>query len=150
MIYKPTPIGERFLTTLAKQIACFLSCATIATLTDGIAYYLLLTILPYSAAKGCSFILCATVAFQLNKRFTFAEKKVDKDTIGRFSLLYSSTFFVNVGVNKLALMMMPRFTLVCFASAAAMTMLCNFLGQKFFVFRTPYAIDHHSLLQRSR
>ena len=150
MIYKPTPIGERFLTALAKQIAYFLGCATIATLTDGVAYYLLLMILPYSVAKGCSFILCATVAFQLNKRFTFAGKKVDKHTISRFSLLYSSTFFVNIGVNKLALMMMPTFTLVCFASAAAMTMLCNFLGQKFFVFRTPHAIDHHPMLQRSR
>ena len=149
MTYKHTPIGEPFLTVLAKQIVRFVACATLATLTDGIAYYLLLTILPYSAAKGCSFMLCATVAFHLNKRFTFAQKTIDKGTIGRFSLLYSATFFVNVAVNKLALMIMPTLTLVCFAAAATMTMLCNFLGQKFFVFRTPYAIDHHSMLQRS-
>lgn len=150
MIYKHIPIGGVFLTVLAKQIACFLACATLATLTDGVAYYLLLTILPYSAAKGCSFILCATVAFNLNTRFTFAQKNIDKGTVSRFSLLYSTTFFVNVAVNKVALMMMPTLTLACFASASAITMLCNFLGQKFFVFRNTHAINHHSMLQRSK
>ena len=146
MIYVPIITGARFLTTLAKQIGRFCACASIATLTDGVSYYLLLYVLPYSAAKGISFLLCATVAFYLHKRFTFKQQSIDLGTVRRFSLLYSSTFIINVGCNKIALIWMPTFTLACFAIAAVMTMTCNFIGQKFFVFRKVHAIDHHSML----
>lgn len=56
------------------------------------------------AAKACSFIAGTTTAFFLNRRFTFAAGNTGgAGQLGGFALLYTVTFFVNVGTNALML-----------------------------------------------
>ena len=121
---------------LNTQILKFCCCAFVATSTDFVAYYFLLNFLPTSIAKGISFILCATVAYHSNKYFTFKNNNSSGQEVSKFIKLYTSTFFVNVSTNKLALLLIPKFSLMCFVIAAATTMTCNFLGQKFYVFKS--------------
>jgi putative flippase GtrA len=55
-----------------------------------------------SLAKAISFILGTTTAYLLNRRWTFNATGGTAPAI-RFAVLYTATFFVNVGVNALCL-----------------------------------------------
>lgn len=127
-------IGGVFLQNNNTQILMFLCCASVAILTDLCAYFALLNFMPYSIAKGISYILASQVAYFTNKHFTFKRNTPNTGTFRRFLMLYTATFFINVLTNKLALFIIPKSTLVCFLIAAVITMACNFLGQKYFVF----------------
>lgn len=116
------------------QIVFFLICGGVAALTDLIAYYLYLTFLSPSPAKGLSFITGATVAYFANKYLTFKQKRKSKSEAGRFVILYFTTFFVNVGTNKVFLILTEH-KFASLIMATGFTMCCNFIGQKFFVFR---------------
>ena len=119
-----------------KQILKFIGCAILATTTDLVVYYTLINFFPISISKGLSYIMCACVAYMTNKRFTFKQKNTEPTQIKKFARLYTSTFFVNVGSNKIAFLILPKATLICFMFAAFITMVSNFLGQKYYVFRT--------------
>lgn len=56
-------------------------------------------------AKGISFICGTVTAYLLNRRWTFDSAGGTAPAI-RFAVLYSATFFVNVGVNALFLHML--------------------------------------------
>lgn len=59
-------------------------------------------------AKALSFIAGTTTAYFLNRRFTFAAGRDDSAVqVGGFALLYTVTFFVNVGTNALLLTLLP-------------------------------------------
>ncbi|WP_082860090.1 GtrA family protein [Alloactinosynnema sp. L-07] len=61
-------------------------------------------------AKALSFIAGTTTAYFLNKRFTFAgARDRGASQAGGFALLYTVTFFVNVGTNALMLAVLPEF-----------------------------------------
>ena len=120
---------------LKKQMARFLICGGSAALTDFAAYYLFLQFMTYSPAKALSFVCGAVVAYFANKHFTFEQPNRNYGEAARFTVLYITTFGVNVGSNKAALMVLGDYTLVCFVIATGLTTVCNFIGQKFFVFR---------------
>lgn len=113
----------------------FLVCGGSAALTDFVTYYLFLLFISYSPAKALSFICGAIVAYFANKYFTFEQVGRSYSEAGRFAMLYITTFAINVGTNKAALMVLGNYTLVCFLIATGITTVCNFIGQKFFVFR---------------
>lgn len=117
-----------------RQMMLFLVCGGLAALTDLVTYYLYLNFLTPSPSKGLSFITGATVAYFANKYFTFEQKQKSKAEAGRFAILYFITFFVNVGTNKLFLIITDH-KFISLIIATGITMCCNFVGQKFFVFK---------------
>ncbi|GLZ40657.1 GtrA family protein [Actinokineospora sp. NBRC 105648] len=96
---------------LLQQLVRFVLVGGFCALVDSGSYWLLLQSgLWVHAAKAISFILGTTTAYFLNKRFTFTDA-ADRGAsqAGAFALLYTVTFFVNVGTNALMLTVLPTF-----------------------------------------
>lgn len=58
-------------------------------------------------AKGISFCFGTVTAYLLNRRWTF-DSEGGAAPAARFTALYCTTFFVNVGVNQLGLVALPQ------------------------------------------
>jgi putative flippase GtrA len=108
-----TPVTARrteYRSGLLGQISRFVLVGCLAAVVDYGLYQSLLHLGVYvHLAKAISFICGTTTAYLLNRRFTFtggtAGRRAAQFT--KFVVLYGSTFFVNVGVNALALKLLP-------------------------------------------
>ncbi len=121
--------------TSRKELIRFLIAGFSAVFTDMGTYYLILSVLPPSAAKVISFICGTVVAYLLNKFWTFEKKKFCHKEMIRFALLYCTTLGVNVLVNKVALEITDSNYLFSFLAATGTSTVLNFIGQKWWVFR---------------
>ena len=93
---------------LIAQLSRFVVVGVLSACVDYGIYQLLLHAGLYvHAAKGISFICGTTTAYLLNRRFTFTGSTGGAGRFGGFVLLYGTTFFVNVGMNALALHLLP-------------------------------------------
>lgn len=90
-------------------------------------------------AKAVSFICGTTTAYFLNRRYTFSGAHTGgAGQIGGFAALYTTTFFVNVGTNALALNLLPQFqwkVALSWIIAQATATAINFVMLKWVVFR---------------
>jgi putative flippase GtrA len=128
-------VGElkRFLVSGGSAVAC-----------DTTVYFLLLPLLPPSIAKAVSFIAGTVVAYILNKFWTFKKPKRSHVEVVKFVCLYLSTLGANVAVNRLTLdyaptivpILKPYETQFAFLAATGTSTVLNYLGQKFWVFKT--------------
>ncbi|MFL6125653.1 GtrA family protein [Actinophytocola sp.] len=88
---------------LVGQLARFVLIGGFCALVDFGVYQGLLALgLWVHLAKAISFVAGTTTAYFLNRRFTF-NAAGGAGQLGGFVLLYSVTFFVNVGTNALML-----------------------------------------------
>jgi putative flippase GtrA len=94
---------------LVDQLGRFVLIGGFCALVDFGVYQALLQLgLWVHLAKALSFIAGTTTAYFLNRRFTFAAGRRDgAGQVGGFALLYTVTFFVNVGTNALLLTLLP-------------------------------------------
>jgi putative flippase GtrA len=96
--------------SLANQLGRFILVGGLCAVVDSGAYWLLLHLGVWvHLAKALSFIAGTTTAFFLNRRFTFRAANGGATQAGGFALLYTVTFFVNVGTNALMLALLPAF-----------------------------------------
>ncbi len=125
---------------LLTQVLRFLLIGGFCALVDSGLYWLLLQAGTWvHLAKALSFIAGTTAAFFLNRRFTFTgAQKGGAGQLGGFVLLYTVTFFVNVGTNALALHLLPdaswRVALAWVLAQGTATTI-NFIMLKWVVFR---------------
>lgn len=88
-------------------------------------------------ARAISFIIGTTTAYLLNKRFTFDAAGGLKQ-VSSFILLYGTTFFIAVGVNRLMLLVLPdsswQSTMAWVVSQGSATAI-NFVMLRWVVFR---------------
>jgi putative flippase GtrA len=102
---------------------------------DALVYSQLFDILHPSESKACGFLAGSITAFILGRIFTFQSNgKIHKE-LGRFVVLYASTFFSNVAVHETFYRVGLDFGWIPFLAATAVSTVLNFLGQKYFVFR---------------
>lgn len=95
---------------LTNQLARFVVVGGLCALVDSGCYWALLQVGTWvHLAKALSFIAGTTAAFFLNRRFTFKAPNGGVSQAGGYALLYTVTFFVNVGVNALSLQLLPAF-----------------------------------------
>ena len=94
---------------LVNQLARFVLIGGFCAAVDFGVYQAFLGLdLWVHAAKALSFVAGTTTAFFLNRRYTFAAGRTDgAGQVGGFALLYTVTFFVNVGTNALLLTLLP-------------------------------------------
>lgn len=94
---------------LASQLARFVLIGGFCAMVDFGVYQALLALdLWVHLAKALSFVAGTTTAYFLNRRYTFAAGRTDgAGQLGGFTLLYTVTFFVNVGTNALLLTLLP-------------------------------------------
>ena len=89
--------------SLTNQLARFILVGALCAVIDFGCYWALLQLgLWVHLAKAISFIAGTTSAYLLNRRFTF-NARGGAGQAGGFALLYTITFFVNVGTNALML-----------------------------------------------
>ena len=125
---------------LVNQLARFVLIGGFCALVDYGVYQGLLALgLWVHVAKALSFVAGTTTAFFLNRRFTFAAGRGGIGQVGGFALLYTVTFFVNVGMNALMLHWLPesgwRIT-VAWVVAQGLATVINFVMLRTVVFRT--------------
>jgi putative flippase GtrA len=125
---------------LVGQLSRFVLIGGFCALVDYGVYQGLLALgLWVHLAKALSFVAGTTTAYFLNRRFTFAAGRASGlGQLGGFVLLYSVTFFVNVGANALVLHLMPgvswRIT-VAWVIAQGLATVINFVMLRTVVFR---------------
>lgn len=127
------------------QLSRFIVVGLLATVVDASTYAgLLAAEVPgaHATAKGVAFLLGTTVAFLLNKAWTFEAKGSGATETRRFVVLYGATLVVNVGMNQATLITLTSTGLPLgwaeptgFVVATACSTVLNFIGQKLWVFR---------------
>lgn len=124
--------------SLTNQLGRFILVGAVCALIDLGLYWALLQLDVWvHLAKALSFIAGTTSAFFLNKRFTFRAKGGPGQASG-FALLYTVTFFVNVGTNALMLQLLPTFRgeyLLAWVVAQGTATVINFVTLRTVVFR---------------
>ena len=119
---------------LKREMSRFLVAGFCAVGTDMGSYFLLLKVLPHDYSKGISLLLGTIVAYFINKYWTFEKKTNSSGEMGKFALLYLSTFGANVLVNRIVLNLFQS-TLYAFLMATGVSTVLNFIGQKWWVFK---------------
>ncbi len=127
-------------TGLFGQLARFVAVGVLSALVDFGVYQLLLHLDVWvHAAKAVSFVLGTTTAYLLNRRFTFTAAPGGKGRFAGFVALYATTFAINVGMNALALAVLPaipaRYT-VAWVIAQGTATVINFVMLRTVVFRS--------------
>ena len=125
---------------LVSQLARFVLIGGFCALVDFGVYQLLLHLgLWVHLAKALSFVAGTTTAYFLNRRFTFAAgRREGASQLGGFALLYTVTFFVNVGTNALLLTLLPPSSweiVLAWVVAQATATTINFVMLRTVVFR---------------
>ena len=126
---------------LFGQLARFVAVGALSALVDFGVYQLLLHLGVWvHAAKAVSFVLGTTTAYLLNRRFTFTAAPGGRGRFAGFVALYATTFAINVGMNALALVLLPaatpaRYT-VAWVIAQGTATAINFVMLRTVVFRS--------------
>ncbi|MFC5996231.1 GtrA family protein [Pseudonocardia hispaniensis] len=125
--------------SLLAQLSRFVAVGAVSALVDFGFYHLLLGLGTYvHLAKAVSFILGTTTAYLLNRRFTFTETDGGPRRFAAFLLLYGTTFAINVGMNALALAVLPELpfkTSIAWVIAQGCATAINFVMLRTVVFR---------------
>lgn len=123
------------MSTLSKELKRFFCAGIAAVSTDYFFYMVLINFVEISISKAISFLLGTVVAYIINKFWTFEKKEKSLFELIAFLGLYSTTLIVNVSVNKVVLIVLPGFKIIGFLCATGTSMVLNFIGQKWFVFK---------------
>lgn len=120
-----------------KQIIRYLFVGGGAVFIDYISYFALMRFVAVqpSIAKGASYIMGALFAFIMNKIWTFESDEPTHKAFGKFAALYFSTFLANVSINS-AILWIFGGKQIAFILATATSIVLNYIGQKFWVFRS--------------
>lgn len=90
-------------------------------------------------AKAIGFLAGTVFAYFANRAWTFGQRRYAAGSAWRFATLYASTLGANVLVNAIALVILAGMTgaiQTAFLLATGVSATLNFLGMKFFVFKS--------------
>lgn len=102
------------------------------------------SILTYTAlnkekAKGVGFVAGTLFAYFGNRSLTFSKKSYRKKSFIYFSALYLITLLLNIFINSFILKIIGETYMgykIAFLVATALSATLNFIGMKFFVFKS--------------
>ncbi|MFC7342415.1 GtrA family protein [Saccharopolyspora griseoalba] len=128
---------------LLNQLIRFIVIGGGCAVIDFSTYSLLLGVLgwPVWVSKSISFILGTTASYIINRKFTFQGANTGNTAAkaGAFGVLYTTTFFVNIGANQLLVVLFNateawQFT-VFWVIAQGLGTMINFVMLKLLIFR---------------
>ena len=124
---------------LMGQFLRFVAVGAVSAVVDLGVYTLALHLGVWvHAARAISFICGTTTAYALNRRWAFRVEGGRRRALG-FALLYGTTFFVILGVNALALAVLPDAwwtVTLAWALSQGFGTACNFVMLRTVVFRS--------------
>ena len=126
---------------IKRELAIFLIVGALTVLIDFTVYRVLVQLFTVNidVAKAAGFLNGTLFAYFANKSCTFSRKTPALGSAWRFAILYTVTLIANISVNALALRF---FTLdaasiqFAFIFATGVSAVLNFLGMKYFVFKS--------------
>jgi len=125
---------------LMAQLLRFAAVGGVSALVDFGIYHLILALdAPTWLARAISFLCGTTTAYFLNRRFTFGEAAGGRGRLAGFVLLYATTFGIAVGVNALALYLLPDIAFkasIAWAISQGTATAINFVMLRTVVFRS--------------
>lgn len=127
---------------IRTQFVGYLISGVLATTTDYIIYNLLVhNAIDFSIAKIISFLCGTIVAYFYNKNLTFKSPQYSYIQAFKFFTLYAISMIFNVTINKFGLLILskiiklPLALTIAFLFATLCSMIINFFGQKYLIFR---------------
>jgi putative flippase GtrA len=123
---------------LLGQLVRFAVVGVLSAVVDYSVYQLMLHLgLPTYGARAISFVVGTSTAYALNRRWAFQVEGGARRAAG-FVALYGTTFFVILGVNALALLVLPEAwwkVTLAWALSQGFGTACNFVMLRLVVFR---------------
>lgn len=126
---------------IKRELVIFLVVGTLTVFVDFATYSSLtqIKVMEVNIAKAIGFSAGALFAYFANRCWTFGHQLHAEGNAWRFSALYVSTLGANVFINSLALRLFVDITSaiqVAFLLATVVSACLNFIGMKFFVFKS--------------
>ncbi|WP_460957958.1 GtrA family protein [Parasphingorhabdus pacifica] len=130
-----------------NQLFRFIGIGGVCAVLDYGSYMTMLALdVPNWLARSLAFILGTSTSYVANRRFTFkgAASGNRKAQASGFAIVYTITFFVNVGVNQVLFSTLPEFAFaygdpirssVCWVVGQGLGTLINFVMLKWVIFR---------------
>ncbi len=124
-----------------REAFIFLFVGSATVLTDLVVYNLLLLSMAIgtNVAKGIGFVAGLLLSYVANKNLTFGHTSHQPGSLGRYLTIYAVTLSINVVVNAAMLEILTNWSHAitsAFMIATGASAALNFLGMKYFVFRT--------------
>lgn len=130
---------------IRRELPIFLVVGVLAVLTDFVVYRSVAwTDFDIHVAKAVGFISGTVFAYFANRIWTFSDARPVRSSALRFLLLYTLTLLANVQVNALALVLLSGWSgamQIAFLAATGTSATLNFIGMKFFVFRSTHTLE---------
>lgn len=130
------------LSKLKKQLIGYIISGVLATFSDYIVYNAIIHFSNnYVVAKSISFLVGTIVAFFYNKHITFKAPDRSHTEAIKFFVLYIISLVFNVTINRVGIVLfshlctLKQSILISFILATMVSMVINFIGQKFWVFK---------------
>jgi putative flippase GtrA len=133
---------------ISRELRIFLVVGMLTVLLDYSTYHGLLSIeaMPVRLAKGAGFLAGTIFSYVANRLWTFGTHRPQEGSLIRFATLYALTLGANVMINDAALYLLSSFPAakqIAFVIATGVSAVLNFVGMKWFVFKTrPASLDH--------
>ena len=126
---------------IKRELVIFMIVGSLTVLIDFTTYRTLtqFEVLEVNMAKAIGFSAGTIFAYFANRFWTFGLQKHNFGSVWRFSALYLSTLGGNVLINSLALSLFAYLTVaipLAFLLATVVSACLNFIGMKFFVFKS--------------
>jgi len=121
-----------------KEIKFFIFVGILATLTDFVVYILLKNFLLIDLSKAIGFMSGALISYFGNRELTFSHATFKRGSFLRYAIVYILSMTLNIIVNKLTLTLLSNYEahiIGAFFIATSSSVIFNFIGMKFFVFR---------------
>lgn len=120
-----------------RQFFKFAIVGVVATSINYAAFYLLFQLgLSYVIAMGCGFLLGALLGYQLNRKWTYNSDEGDSATVAKYAIVYLVSMFAGMVVLWFIVEVLKIPAEWGNLPTIVITTLLNFVGTKFWVFKT--------------
>jgi putative flippase GtrA len=131
---------------ITRELAKFLVVGFSTVFIDFVTYQGLIGfhLMPVNLAKAIGFLTGTLCAYFSNRFWTFGQVPHVSGSTWRFSVLYMSSLAVNVFINSVSLKLLSDevgTVQLAFLFSTGVSAFINFLGMKFFVFRSISAMQ---------
>ena len=126
---------------IRRELVVFIIVGSLTFAIDYFVYTCMMTFMHFSVelAKVIGIMAGTTSAYVVNRLWTFNHTHYSIGSIWRFLGLYLVTLSINVGINSGALRLLGDKSIavfIAFTLAAGITASLNFIGMRYFVFKT--------------